>query len=215
MRITWVGNIAATCKHAMHDLFPNSLQPKALGSDAIFYLWPTFFAIYPDMRDFPRILEWQRHICSRYTGIVRRPAKLLHVSVADCGNPKKRLQPMRDAFEHAAFRFSFPAFDIRFDALGRFGKDQDALVAQADAASQQRFDELRTALADALRHGGLLASRGKHHAHLTLGYAKDLLNECIPLEPFEFRVAAIDLIASDIGNSHHEHLERWQLTDGP
>ena len=197
----------------MHDLFPDSLRPEALGGDLVPYLWPTFFAIYPDEHDLPRVVDWQRHVCIGRAHCVFRPAELLHVSVAECGKPGRRLRPLREAFEEAASHFSFPAFQVTFDAIGRFGKDGRACVALANAASQDRFDALRAALADALRHAGLFVSRGKHAAHLTLGYADGLPDGSVATEPFGFRAIALDLVASETGRSRHQHLERWPLVD--
>lgn len=196
------------------DLFRDSLGPEALGADLIPYLWPTFFAIYPNDRDLPRIVDWQRRVCAGLTRCSFRPAKLLHVSVVECGKPKRRLRPLREALEEAASRFSFPAFEITFDTTWRFGKDGRACVALADAPSQERFDALRIALADALRHVGLFVHRSRQAAHLTLGYVDSLPDERIPIEPFGFRAPAVDLVASETGRSHHAHLERWPLDDG-
>lgn len=196
----------------MEDLFPETWRPESLGADAIPCLHPTFFAIYPGERDLPRVVNWQRGICREGVApIVMRPSEILHVSVAECGKPKQRLRPLPEALSEAARHFSFPAFDLVFDSVARFGKDGRACVAVADAASQEIFGGLRTAIADAQRRVGMFVSRGRCEAHLTLGYGDGLPAERRSIEPFGFRVVAVEFVASEWGKSHHEHLERWAL----
>lgn len=120
----------------MEDLFPETWRPESLGADAIPCIHATFFAIYPEARDLPRVVEWQRNIC-RQEGAVIRPPEILHVSVAECGKSKRRLRPLPKALSEAAHHFSFPAFDLVFDSIARFGQDGRACVAVADAASQE------------------------------------------------------------------------------
>ena len=194
----------------MEDLFPETWRPESLGADAIPCIHATFFAIYPEARDLPRVVEWQRNIC-RQEGAVIRPPEILHVSVAECGKSKRRLRPLPKALSEAAHHFSFPAFDLVFDSTARFGQDGRACVAVADAASQEVFGGLRIAIVDTQRRVGMFASRGKCEAHLTLGYGDGLPVERRSIEPFGFRVAAVEFVASEWGKSHHEHLVRWAL----
>jgi len=169
----------------MGDLFPETRRPESLGADAIPYMYSTFFAIYPEERDLSRVVDWQRSICRQGSvPIAMRPPRILHVSVAECGKPKQRLRPLPDALSEAAHHFSFPAFDLVFDSVARFGKDARACVAIADAASQAIFGGLRTAIADAQRRVGIFVSRGKCEAHLTLGYGDGLPVERRSIEPF-------------------------------
>lgn len=198
----------------MEDLFPETWRPESLGADAISWLWVTFFAVYPAEHDLARVVDWQRSICRQEAApIVMRSSRILHVSVAECGKPKQRLQPLPNALAEAAHHFSFPAFELVFDSVVRFGKDGRACVAVADAASQGMFAGLRTAIADAQRRAGLFVSRGKCEAHLTLGYGDRSRVERRNIEPFGFRVGAVDFVASQWGASHHEHYERWMLDE--
>ena len=198
----------------MGDLFPESQRPDSLGADVIPYLYSTFFAVYPEERDLPRVVDWQQSICRQSSvPIAMRPPKVLHVSVAECGKPKQRLRPLPDALSEAAHHFSFPAFDLVFDSVARFGKDGCACVAIADAASQAIFGGLRTAIADAQRRVGMFVSRGRCEAHLTLGYGNGLPVKRRSIEPFGFRIAAVEFVASEWGKSHHEHLVRWALDE--
>ncbi|HJR14464.1 MAG TPA: 2'-5' RNA ligase family protein [Rhodanobacteraceae bacterium] len=197
----------------MEDLFPETWLPESLGADAIPCLWVTFFAIYPATRDLPRVVDWQRRICSQEAAAVdTRLPEILHVSVAECGKPKQRRQPLPNALAEAAHHFSFPAFELVFDSVARFGREGQACVAIADAESQEKFADLRIALANAQRHAGIFVSRAKCEAHLTLGYGNRSPMERRSIEPFGFRVAAIEYVASEQGKSHHEHLVRWALT---
>ena len=196
----------------MNDLFPESLQQEALGADLIPYLRPVFFAIYPAESDLPRIADWQRRLCrQRHPAIAPRPLKLLHVSVADCGKPKRKLRSLRAAIEDAGRHFSFPAFDLEFDATARFGADQQAYVAVVDAAGQEVVHGLRMALADAQRRVGFFVSRGAQQAHLTLGYGDELPESPTPIRPFGFRAASVDLVMTDTGRSRHLQLASWPL----
>lgn len=196
----------------MGDLFPESLQPGALGADLIPYLRPVFFAIYPAESDLSRIADWQRRLCrQRHPANALRPLSLLHVSVADCGKPKRKLRSLRAAIDDAGRHFSFPAFDLEFDATARFGADHRAYVAVADAAGQEVVHGLRMALADAKRRVGFFVSRSEHQAHLTLGYGDELPGPPDPIQPFGFRVASVDLVMTDTGRSRHMQLASWPL----
>ena len=196
----------------MPDLFPESLSPEALRHDILPYLRPIFFAIYPADEDMWRFAEWQKRLCANLPSpIARRPVELLHVSVAACGRPDRKRQSLQDALQEAARHFSFESFDLTFEAITRFGEDNRAFVAIADEASQQRLNELRIALADAQRWAGLSGSRGKHVAHLTLGYGDNLPEGRRSIAPFRFHVGAVDLVMSDTGQSEHIPLDRWLL----
>lgn len=196
----------------MEDLFPETWRPESLGPDAIPCLWPTFFAIHPEQGDLPRVIAWQRNTCRQETvPVVARPPRTLHVSVAECGKPRQKRRSLPDALAEAARHFSFPAFELVFDSVARFGKDGCACVAVADAASQEKFAGLRVALANAQRHAGVFVSRGRCEAHLTLGYGGQAPMERRNIEPFGIRVAAVEYVASEHGESHHEPLVRWAL----
>lgn len=151
--------------------------------------------------------------CARISSpaIRPRPVALLHVSVAVCGRPDRKRQPLQDALRDASRHFSFAPFDVTFAATTRFGGDGRAFVAIADEASQQRIDELRIALADAQRWTGLSGSRGHQIAHLTLGYGDNLPEDRRPIPPFRFHVGAVDLVMSNTGHAEHIRLDRWSL----
>lgn len=196
----------------MDDLFPDSLHPEAVGFDAVPCVVPVFFAIYPMAHDLPRIAKWQRRVCqSLGPGMVLRPPELLHISVAACGTPRQLRQPLAEALRSAAERFVFPPFDITLETTTPFG-DGRAFVAVANPAGIRAVHGLRMALAGAQKPFGLMGSRAKDTPHLTLGYCDDLPAERRPVEPIRFRVAAVDLVASHVGDSKHEHLQPWRLT---
>lgn len=196
----------------MPDLFPESLHPEALRDDILPYLRPVFFAIYPADEDTPRIAEWQKRLCADLSSaIALRPVGMLHVSVAACGRSGRKRQSLQNALREAARLFSFQSFDLTFETTACFSPDGRAFVAIADEASQRRVNELRIALADAQRWTGLLGSRGKHVAHLTLGYGDKLPEERRSIPPFRFHVGAVDLVMSNTGRSEHIRLDRWLL----
>ena len=65
----------------MGDLFPRSLEPDAVGFDAVRFIAPVFFAIYPSAEDLPRVVAWQRQVCESLAParVSPRPPELLHV----------------------------------------------------------------------------------------------------------------------------------------
>ena len=197
----------------MGDLFPRSLEPDAVGFDAVRFIAPVFFAIYPSAEDLPRVVAWQRHVCESLAParVSPRPPELLHVSVAACGVPTRQRQPLDESLQLAAERFVFPSFELVLDAVARFGRDDDALVGTADQAGTRAVHGLRVALAGAQKPFGLQGSRARAEAHLTLGYGDGLSADRLPFEPLRFRVGAVDLVASDVGHSRHIHLDRWHL----
>lgn len=195
------------------DLFPSSLEPEAIGFDAIRLVGPTFFAIYPSAHDLPRIVEWQNRIFQQLglTGINPRPPEILHVSVAACGRSKQQRQPLDAALKLAAERFSYPSFELTLEAIACFGDDR-ALVAVADTAGMRDVQGLRLALADAQKPLGLSGLRGSTTPHLTLGYRDNLPTERQQVDPISFRVEAVDLVVSNYGHTEHLHQARWQLS---
>ena len=198
----------------MDDLFPDSLDPHAIGFGAIRYMAPVFFAIYPPAEDLPRIVEWQLRVC-RQVGlphVVLRPPELLHLSVAACGTPRQQRDPLEVALRSAAECFSCSSFELTLNATANFGKDDRAFVAVADAVGARRVHQLRLALADAQKPFGLSGARGMSEPHLTLGYRDNLPAERQPVEPISFRVEAVDLVVSNMGHSEHLHIARWPLT---
>jgi 2'-5' RNA ligase len=196
----------------MADLFPDTLQPEAIGFGAVRQAAPCFFAIYPDEVDLPRIVEEQLRLCRRLRAprVVPRPPEILHVSVAECGVPRRLREPLEIALRRAGKRFSYPAFELTLEATGCFGAD-NAFVAIADEASSQWVNGLRNALADAQEPFGLTCKRGSAISHLTLGYSAQLPAKRVPIPPIRFRVKAVDLVISHKGHTKHSHLDRWEL----
>jgi RNA 2',3'-cyclic 3'-phosphodiesterase len=197
----------------MADLFPDTLQPEAIGFGAVRQAAPCFFAIYPDEVDLPRIVEEQLRLCRTLgsTHAVPRPPGILHVSVAECGVPRRLREPLEIALLRARERFSYPAFELTLEATGCFGAGHDAFVAIADVQSSRLVDELRNALADAQQPFGLTCKRGPAISHLTLGYGAPLPAKGAPIPPIRFRVKAVDLVISHPGHTKHSHLNRWEL----
>jgi 2'-5' RNA ligase len=196
----------------MDDLFPNSLLPEELGFDVAPLFWPLFFALYPREDDLPRVVDWQCGLCRRYRPeLDLRSPELLHVSVEEWGRRGHRRQPLRDAIAVAEQYFAYPSFEITFIATVPFGAGGNALVAIADSAGNRTVDGLRNALADAQEYAGIEARRGRKQAHMTLGYFRKPGVEGGPIEPFGFKVAAVDLVLSNRGHGEHMHLARWRL----
>jgi 2'-5' RNA ligase len=198
----------------VNDLFPASLQPQTLGFDAVPRAVPVFFAIYPSADELPRVAAWQRRVCQMLAapGFTLRPSELLHVSVAACGVPRQQREPLARALQLASQRFAHPPFELTMETVTRFGAEGRAFVAVADKAGTRAVQDLRIALADAQKSVGLTSSRAMSQAHLTLGYGDGLPDGSLPVEPMRFRVGAVDLVASHVGESKHTHLGRWRLT---
>lgn len=195
------------------DLFPDSLEPDAIGFDAIRLFGPTFFAIYPSAQDLARMVEWQKRVVRQLglSGVTLRPPEILHVSVAECGKSKQQRQPLDVALKLAAERFSYPSFELTLETSARFGGDDRALVVVANTAGARDVHGLRLALADAQKPFGLSGSRGMSEPHLTLGYRDNLPVERQSVEPIRFRVEAVDLVVSNVGHTEHLHQVRWPL----
>lgn len=204
----------ATLGRRMDDLFPESLEPDAIGFSAIREVMPVFFAIYPSANDLARLLPWRQRICRHrdVPSLVLRPDEILHVSVAEAGVPRWLREPLESALRRAAERFSYPPFEITLDTCaGGFGRDRRAFVALADTRSTNSVNGLRVALADAQNPDGLFARRGAGTPRITLGYGDGLPDERRSIEPISFQVEAVDLVASNVGKSEHLHLARWKL----
>jgi 2'-5' RNA ligase len=117
--------------------------------------------------------------------ITARPARMLHVSIALCGTPRRLRYSMEEALRRAQGAFYFPAFDVVLDSTACFGNDGIALVAVADTHTTDRVHDLRRALADAQQPFGLIGERSATVPHLTLGYGKRLLDrrQAVPGTP--------------------------------
>jgi 2'-5' RNA ligase len=198
----------------LNDLFPDLLRPEAMGFDAIRLGAPVFFAIYPMAADLPRIVEWQQRICGEFEPpkVELRPPEILHISVAACGKPTRQRQPLKESLQAAAERFSYPSFELTLVASTRFGGDDRALVAVADANGSRAVHGLRLAIADAQKTEGLSGSRSRDETHLTLGYRDGLPAERRAIEPISFRVETVDLAVSLVGHTKHVHFTSWRLT---
>jgi 2'-5' RNA ligase len=195
------------------DLFPGSLDPRAIGFGAVRFVAPIFFAIYLPAEDQPRFVEWRRRVCCPIAPphVELLPPSLLHISVAACGTPKQQRDPLEVALRSAAQHFSCSPFELTLRAIMRFGKGGRAFVALTDEVGARHVHRLRLALADAQRPFGLSGARGIREPHLTLGYRDDLPAERREIESISFHVNAVDLVVSDVGHSEHLHLARWLL----
>ena len=200
----------------MGDLFPDTLQPSEVGIAGIAGLpafTPRFFALYPDAEELPGIVERQSRLCRKFAppgGIVPRPARMLHVSVALCGVPRRLRYPMEEALRRAREAFCFPAFDVVLDSVACFGSEGTAFVAVADTKTKARVHDLRRALADAQRPFGLVGERSATAPHLALGYTKRPLDRRDAIEPIRLRAKEVRLVIST-GHSEHECVARWPL----
>jgi 2'-5' RNA ligase len=195
------------------DLFPDTLQPSEVGVAGIPASVPRFFALYPDAEELPEVVERQLRLCRELAspgGIIPRPARMLHVSVALCGVPRRLRYSMEEALRRAQEAFCFPAFDVVLDSVACFGSEGTAFVAVADTNTKARVHDVRRALADAQRPFGLVGDRSATVPHLTLGYTKRPLDQRDAIEPIRLRATEVRLVTST-GHSEHECVARWPL----
>jgi len=195
------------------DLFPDTLQPSGVGIAGLPASVPRFFALYPGAEELPEVVERQLRLCREFApsgGIVPRPARMLHVSVALCGAPRRLRYSMEEALRRAQEAFCFPAFDMVLDSVACFGSEGTAFVAVADTKTKARVHDLRRALADAQRPFGLVGERSATVPHLTLGYTKRPLDQRDAIEPIRLRATEVCLVIST-GHSEHECVARWPL----
>ena len=197
----------------MGDLFPDTLQPSEVGIAGLPAFIPRFFALYPDAEELPGIVKRQLRLCRELApsgGIVPRPARMLHVSVALCGAPRRLRYPVEAALRRAQEAFCFPAFDVVLDSVACFGSDGTAFVAVADTKTMALVHDLRRALADAQRPFGLVGERSATAPHLTLGNDKRPLDRRDAIEAIRLRATEVCLVIST-GHSEHECVARWPL----
>ena len=197
----------------MGDLFPDTLQPGEVGIAGLPAFIPRFFALYPGAEELPGIVKRQLRLCRELApsgGIVPRPARMLHVSVALCGAPRRLRYPVEEALRRAQEAFCFPAFDVVLDSVACFGSDGTAFVAVADTKTMALVHDLRRALADAQRPFGLVGERSATVPHLTLGYGKRPLDRRDAIEPLRLRATEVCLAIST-GHSEHKCVARWPL----
>lgn len=194
----------------MNDLFPDSLDPDHLGFDVVPLLYPTFFAIYPQVPDIPRLKVQQSALC-RAAGrrVAARPGEILHVSLVGVSSLRRRTTSLERALQKAAVDFDFPRFEMHFDRLAAFGSDGRALVAVADDDAQHQVRLLNGILRRLLALAGMSSPSSVGVAHMTLGYGDMAGLELGPIEPFGFEVSGIDLISSLQGKTIHKHLAHW------
>ncbi|HKZ09716.1 MAG TPA: 2'-5' RNA ligase family protein [Rhodanobacteraceae bacterium] len=200
----------------MDDLFPDTLQPGEVGIAGLPAFIPRFFALYPDAGELPEIVERQLTLCREVApsgSITARPARMLHVSIALCGTPRRLRYSMEEALRRAQEAFHFPAFDVVLDSTACFGSDGTALVAVADTHTTDRVHDLRRELADAQQRFGLIGERSATVPHLTLGYGKRLLDRRQAIRPLGFRAREVCLVIST-GHSEHRCVARWPLGAG-
>ena len=197
----------------MGDLFPDTLQPSEVGIAGLPAFTPRFFALYPDAEELPGIVKRQLRLCRELApsgGIVPRPARMLHVSVALCGAPRRLRYSMEEALRRAQEAFCFPAFDVVLDSVACFGSGGTAFVAVADTRTTALVQDLRRALADAQRPFGLVGERSAIVPHLTLGYSKRPLDQRDVIQPIRLRAKEVRLVTST-GHSEHQCVARWPL----
>ena len=199
------------------DLFPESLQPEALGFGAVRLVAACFFALYPDDAARERIAEQQLEHCRRLGLHPRRwrPPELFHVSIAEWGNVKRLHEPLDDALRNAERHFSHPPIDVTLVSTARFSAQNGefALVLEADAETARQVRSLRNALADAQSHSGLVAARGAIRPHVTIAYGRHVPDETVPIPPIRFRTTTVAMIVSPPGATKHHHLDRWNLQE--
>jgi 2'-5' RNA ligase len=197
----------------VNDLFPGAPQRSDVGVAGLAASVASFFALYPDAKELPEIVERQLKLCRELApsgGIVARPSWMLHVSVALCGAPRRLRCSVEEALRRAREALDFPAFDAVLDSTACFGGDGTAFVAVADTNTTAMVHGLRRALADAQRPLGLVGERSETVPHLTLGYGKRLLDRKQAIRPVRFRAREVCLMTST-RHSEHRCVARWPL----
>ena len=199
------------------DLFPESLQPEALGFSVVTLMASCFFALYPDETAREQIAEQQREQCKRIGLSVRkwRPPELFHLSVAQWGKTRRILEPLDRALRNAKARFRYPAFDVTLASTARLSAQDDefAFVLEADATTVREALGLRGALADAQVQAGLIATRGIFCPHVTVAYGRHVPDEAVQIPPIRFRAKRIAMVVSQPGARTHHHLDHWNLDE--
>jgi 2'-5' RNA ligase len=197
------------------DLFPESLQPEALGFGAIPLVAACFFALYPDEAARDLISEQQRKHCRRL-GLDHstwRSPELFHLSIARWGAAKKIHRPLDDALKSARTRFFHTPINVELVSTARLSAQDGeyAFVFEASAETAKQMRSLRDSLAAAQLHSGLVAPRGAIRPHVTLAYSRHVPDEVVQIPPIRFRAMSVEMIASQRGAGMHHHLDQWSL----
>jgi 2'-5' RNA ligase len=199
------------------DLFPESLQPEAIGFGAVRLVAACFFALYPDDAAREQIAGLQRERCRRLGLHPRkwRPPELLHVSIAEWGDARRLHMPLDDALRNAKEHFFHPPIDVTLVSTARLSAQNGefAFVFEADAETARQARSLRNALADAQSHSGLVAERGAIRPHVTVAYGRHIPHEVVPIPPIRFRAMTVEMIISRPGAREQHHLDHWNLQE--
>lgn len=197
------------------DMFPESLQPEALGLGAVRMAAACFFALYPDDAARERIADCQREHCRRLglQPLQWRPPELFHVSIAEWGDARRLHEPLDDALLNAREHFSHSPIDVTLVSTARLSAQngQFAFVFESDVETARQAHSLRNALADAQLHSGLIAARGAIRPHVTIAYGHSVPDEAVPISPIRFRATTVGMIVSKPGARQHHHLDHWNL----
>ncbi len=172
-----------------------------------------FFALAPGMVAAGAIVESGRRV-SRDLGIGGKPleADRLHVSLYLVAHYVD-VFPREDiaASMRAADRVRFPAFDVVFDRVAKFGADRTAFVFKAGPDEPlHALHDCRHALGRALADVGRRVTAAKTTPHMTYAYGAQDVAET-PIEPLRWRAEHLVLIDSHVGGHRHEVLGCWSF----
>lgn len=172
-----------------------------------------FFALAPGVAGADAIVQSGGRV-SRNLGVGGKPlgADRLHVSLYLVAHyidvfPREDIA----AALRAADRVRFPAFDVVFDRVAKFGADRTAFVFKAGPDEPLRaLHDCRHALGRALADVGRRITAAKTTPHMTYAYGAQDVAET-PIEPLRWQAENLVLLDSHVGGHRHEVLGCWPL----
>ncbi|RQP22938.1 2'-5' RNA ligase family protein [Piscinibacter terrae] len=171
-----------------------------------------FFAIFPEHEHAKRLalasqaLRAEHHFEGRLITVDR-----LHVSLHSVGKFIDMVPRLVvDAAMAAAARVDCPQFTVVFDHVQSF-PPSNAFVLIPDAKSDAAIARLRQLLAIALRKVSL-HPQASRTAHMTMLYDKEHI-AMHPIEGIEWKATRFALILSHEGQTHHQWVGEWALSE--
>lgn len=172
-----------------------------------------FFALLPDASTRQQLQQAAQALRSDHAELRARwinPARY-HATVHFLGDHAGLRQDVVDAASKAASKLRIPSFEWVLDSAVSFHGRQPPCVFRAavvPAPLQRLWDELRHLL--------ILLGQGRHiersfSPHVTVAYSQGAMLEHSVIEPVPWRVDAIALVHSVVGQADYEILARWTL----
>jgi len=172
-----------------------------------------YFAVRPDENAARQMKEIGHELRQRHKLPGRvQPAPLLHVSLAHVGRFAGVPERMVATSSMAGSAVRCAPFDVSFDRARSFDNRDRSSVVLRCGRGDERFAQLRRAIAGAMLGAGLRADLSVGLTpHVTLVYNGREIPE-IPLsKPIAWTVREFVLVRSLYGQGRHIHLGRWQL----